>query len=317
MISEIIELLAWYESRVRLSGKLHLFDTHQKAENFFRDLLNLMYDWGLQNANYTDLNAKAIDLISDKANLSIQITSDNSKSKIDNTVEGFFDPNTGYSNKYNKLIVLVFGEKNSNSKKYEDDHSQANTTLFYNFTLQLWDIHTLNREINNYTLAEQKKIFEFLEQYISPMIQKVRRIECNEVETIKRLIDFLSNTELETDIKSDIDPESKIEKRFSDYSNELKAEYKDLYGTYGQALDESKKGSNLDALKSKKVAQYLKRLSDNILNENDGNPKKALDALTSFFQEKISEGFINYDEGAIRFYLVDQLIRCNVFPMKI
>lgn len=316
IIDNITDLFAWYESQVKIKSKLHLFDIHQRAENFFRDLINMMYGWDLQNSNYTNVNAQAIDLESERDKISIQVTSDNSKTKIDHTIEGFFDTKTGYNKKYNRLILLIFGEKNTNANKYEKEYTNKYRTLIYSFSFEIWDIHTLTKEINNYQPNKQKQVLSHLNEYISPIFQKEYRKECNEVETIKYLIDYLSNTDLETEIKSKIDPENKIEHHFKDYAQTLKNEYTELYSIYGNAIEESKKSSNLDALSSKKIAAYLKRKSDNELTQQNGNPIIALDKLTEFFKEKISKAFIKYDENAIRFYLVNQLTHCIVFPLK-
>jgi len=312
-------LLTWYNSKIEALGKLHLLSEHQKAENFFRDLLNLIHDWDLTNANYKNPNAKAIDLESEKYEIAIQVSSQDDKEKIDHTLNGFFDPKTSYKEKYNQLVLLTIGKnKNTNfaehEKKYSKKHSDSTTLFPYQFTFKIWDIHNILKEIEDKTY-KQEVIVQFLQERIDPLKEKERRKECNEVETIMRLIDFLSHEEfVEIEFESEIDPSHKIEKRFSDCSDELKQEYIDLVSIYGQALTESESKNPLTGFTSKKVGVYLKRLSNNILTKNQGNPKIALDELTNFFEEKIGSQFQKYDVGAIRFYLVNQLIRCNVFP---
>jgi len=326
-IDIIIDRLSWFKNKVELKGKLYLFDPHKQAENFFRDLLKLMYEidnleigkWDLsdlENTNYKNPNAKAIDLYSDKAKLAIQVTTDNSKEKIDHTINGFFDKKTGYKERFNRLILLIFGEKNSNAKNHEKEYSEKYSDIFYDFKFDIWDIHTLTKEIDNYHIDKQEQILAYLEKWISPLMQKERRKESNEVETFIRLIEFLSNENLEADIKSEIDPNKKME-RFADYQENLKIEYIDLVSLYGQSLTISEQQIGIDSLKAKKLAIYLKRISDNELTNSNGNPKIALNNLTEYFEQKINTQNFSYDANAIRFYLIDQLIKCNVFPNKV
>lgn len=53
--------------RVELRGKINILDYHLHSENFYRDLLNKLYAWNLENLNSQIHNVEAIDLI-DKGN---------------------------------------------------------------------------------------------------------------------------------------------------------------------------------------------------------------------------------------------------------
>ena len=51
-------------TRVQLRGGLNILNLHLHSENFYCDLLNLIYSWSLHNLNATDTNAAGIDFSS-------------------------------------------------------------------------------------------------------------------------------------------------------------------------------------------------------------------------------------------------------------
>jgi hypothetical protein len=87
-----------------------------------------------------------------------------------------------------------------------------------------------------------------------------------------------------------------------------------LVSIYGEALKIATDTLGLNAGKVKKVGSFLKDESDRVLTKCDGNPKKALEVLIDYFENKISSSGMRYDRMAIKFYLVTGLINCNVFP---
>jgi hypothetical protein len=50
------------------------------------------------------------------------------------------------------------------------------------------------------------------------------------------------------------------------------------------------------------------------LTESDGNPRQALEQVVRHFASLLARQSVDYDESAIRFFLLDQTIACNVFP---
>jgi hypothetical protein len=57
------EHLVVLSRRVETRGKLNILDLHLHSENFYRDFLNLLYGWNLDNLNKVNQNVEAIDLI--------------------------------------------------------------------------------------------------------------------------------------------------------------------------------------------------------------------------------------------------------------
>lgn len=302
--------LTFLQQKVSNDNYLNLQNINVHSENLFRDLLNLVYDnYKLRNSNYKSQNASAIDLFDDEQKLVIQVTSDNSGKKVHETIEKF---NKGQLyNDYERLIVFVIGEKQNFPKT---QFNTLGTGTLFDKKDDIKDIKDLLRDIQDLHSDKLQEVATFIYNHIALKVPQQRRKEANEVETIMGLIEYISNNELEeNEPEKEPDPDRKLD-RFPEYRVYLLKRYSDLFSMYNNALIEAKKNLGIDGVKAKKIQSYLKRVSDNQLIEKDGNAKNAIDCLISFFELKIQNTEYNFDEGAIEFYLIDELIRCNVFP---
>lgn len=140
-----------------------------------------------------------------------------------------------------------------------------------------------------------------------------------ELKTIMDLICLISKEASKLEDKENeniVDPEKKIYKRFAEYQDKLISEITDLRIMYGGKIETAREQLGLTDGISDKVAQYLRYYSDRYLSEVDGNPLLALDKLTDFFRSemrKMNEKY-SYDLNSIRYYLLEELIKCNIFP---
>jgi hypothetical protein len=310
-IKQISDNLGILRHQVELRNSLQLYDINILAEDFFKDLLNLVYGYQLENLNITDAQKTAIDLGDKKARAAVQVTSENSSAKIRDTVDKF-NARKLYQ-EYNHLIILIITKK----KKYSENF--RNRSLF--FKTEILDISDLLRHIRGLETPGLEKIADFLEKEFEVKGKQGGKAaglsEPNEVATIMSLIEFLSNYEsknIDDEVEEEPDPEDKVYRRFSDHSEFLISQYQELVAMYGEALKIAAKTLGLNPGKIKKVRLYLKDESDKVLTKCDDNPKKALEVLIEYFESKISTSGIRYDRVAIKFYLVDELIKCNVFP---
>ncbi|HNP98413.1 MAG TPA: SMEK domain-containing protein, partial [Bacteroidia bacterium] len=86
-IRKIEFAFAFIVARVKLSNKLNFIDINIVAEDFFKTLLNLIYEYDLKNSNAVRQNESAIDLFYNKEKIAYQITSQNKSTKISKTVD--------------------------------------------------------------------------------------------------------------------------------------------------------------------------------------------------------------------------------------
>lgn len=134
-----------------------------------------------------------------------------------------------------------------------------------------------------------------------------------------RVIEVLSASEegLQAgDNREDPDPEGKIQDRFANHAEFLQQEYVKLFEIYGRALNEVEAHTDLGHVRVRKLQVYLWKWSDRVLREFEGDPVAALQALCDRIMAMMGTGQADFDQGAVRYYLINQLIACNVFPNK-
>ena len=302
----VIDRFSYLKTKVEARAKKNLTDAHIISEDFYKDLFNLLGEFGTNFGNDNDRvkNSAYIDLIDEDSKVAIQVTSQNDSGKITGAIQGFFSDS---ENNNFKLKVLLISKEAKNYRKDFSDRGKYN----FNPDEDVIDIDRLTTFINK-EFDTLKKISNFLDKQIQLPRPKS---ESDEVETIMALIDFLSKEKNRViiDSKGDVDPDKKINKHFADHAEFIKSQYQDLYGVFFNPLIEARK--KIDAVTARIISSYLKDESDELLNKHNNNPKSALKAMVEYFVEKLSEnGFPSYNKQAIRFYLLDEMIKCNVFP---
>ena len=132
-LKNVAESLALLSREVSILNAVNLYDINIVAEDFFPGLLNLIYGYELKNANYLEKNAPAIDLVDPKNRIAVQVTSDNSSTKIKHTIEEF-NKNKAYQS-YDRLIVLILTQKKKYSSNFDtqffsfSNHTKTTTRL--------------------------------------------------------------------------------------------------------------------------------------------------------------------------------------------
>ena len=137
-----------------------------------------------------------------------------------------------------------------------------------------------------------------------------------EILTIIDLIDYISNNaKLNSENFEKIvpDPNKKIYIRFANHCKELEKEIQN-YAMYGNAIKEAENAIGTDLITTSKRRGFLMQMSNRKLRDNENNPIKALDSLTDYFENILRESSLNYDYNAIRFYLISEIPKCNIFP---
>lgn len=175
-----------------------------------------------------------------------------------------------------------------------------------------WGLEQIVKLALGLNASDQKRIFNFPESIILPSIST----QSTEVETIMDLIEYIStNEELkEGDLDNVMpDPEKKIYQRFIEYCKEIESEIVAIV-MYATAQKEAEQVVGLDGIKIGKITAYLKQRSRRMLRENNDNPMEALDKLTDYFENILKQNAKHYDYNAIRYYLIGEIPKCNVFP---
>lgn len=308
-LKNIADSLALLSQQVTVRNAINLYDINIVAETFYADLLNLIEDFELKNANTIEKNAPGIDLIDEKNKISIQVTSDNTSEKIKHSIEEFIS-NRSYE-KYDRMVMLILTRK----KNYT---TQFNTRGLFQFdkSNDIWDITDLIKKVSALDTEKIKKINDFLQHELNDKYSNVQTTEASEVETIMDLIEFISNHKKITSQERDVivDPEYKINQRFKEFADSLITQYTSMLGVYGTALKEVETIQGSDDAQDIITMLYLQDISVQYLDMANNDPTKALNALVDFFGGKLSTNGKKYDSRAIKFFLINEMIKCSVFP---
>ena len=105
-LAEIIQTrMAFYVSNLRISNDRDYFDENKEAEYFFCKPLSLLFDADVTNANSERRNFPGIDLADKKKGICFQITSTNTKKKVQHTLDEFLEHKL--DEEFDRLIVLI------------------------------------------------------------------------------------------------------------------------------------------------------------------------------------------------------------------
>lgn len=304
----IAHSLALLSKEVEIRNAVNLYDINIVAEDFFPGLLNLIYGYELKNINNLEKNAPAIDLYDSKNKVSIQVTSDNDSAKIKHTISEF-NQNRFYEI-YDRLIILILTQK----KKYTTDFDTEGKFTF-DKEKDIWDVESLIKDIKKLELDKLKKINEYLSSELDDKCYALKRTQASEIDTIMDLIEYISQNRDFSERKNVIvDPEYKIYKRFHEFANKITSDYTTLLGVYGDAIETINGTLGIDEAQDIIIMLYLQDISMQILKKNNNDPIASLNQLVEYFENKLSTDGKKYDRMAIKFYLINEMIKCSVFP---
>jgi hypothetical protein len=117
-IGQIIDELTAVSRQVESRAGLQLYDLNRYLEDFFKDILNIVYKYNLINLNDDHANNPGLDLGDDAAQIAFQITSSKTSEKINKTLEKA----VSQIGKYPTIYVLILTEK-------QGSYSGINSTL--------------------------------------------------------------------------------------------------------------------------------------------------------------------------------------------
>ena len=230
-LKNIAEDLALLSREVSILNAVNLYDINIIAEDFFPGLLNLIYGYELKNANHLEKNAPAIDLVDAKNRIAIQVTSDNSSTKIKHTIEEF-NKNRAYQLS-DRLVVLILTQKKNYSSEFD-----TQGIFTFEKAKDIWDVEKLMKDIRELQTEKIKAISSYLSEELRNKYYSVRETQASEVDTIIDLIEYISkHRKVNKSRETTVDPEYKIYRRFQEFADRLTREYTTLYMLYGEALN--------------------------------------------------------------------------------
>ena len=307
LTSIITSRLAYLSSEVRLSGSMNLLDSNVLLEDVFKEILNITYGLKLQNANLIKQNIKAIDLIDCSSKTIIQVSSDNSKAKVQTSLDKIELPKyEGYTFKF-----VCISKGVSHLKKH---HFNVPEGISFNAETDCYDDKRILRDVLAKDIDTIRKLALYLEESILPATADERRPSVITY-VINRLADEpLAEITVNPDTKS-FDLEPKIDfnslKKWRDIISEYTV-FSLLVDKIYRAYDEQ--GVN----KSFAVLSSLHDLYLNLASELTGDAlfDKLLESVYDIVNKdyECNESLTREElQMNIKIVLVDAFVKCKIF----
>lgn len=307
LTSIITSRLAYLSSEVRLSGSMNLLDSNVLLEDVFKEILNITYGLKLQNANLIKQNIKAIDLIDCSSKTIIQVSSDNSKAKVQTSLDKIELPKyDGYTFKF-----VCISKGVSHLKKH---HFNVPEGISFNAEKDSYDDKRILKDVSDKDIDTKRNLASYLEKSILPATADERRPSVITY-VINRLADEpLAEIAVNPDTKS-FDLEPKIDfnslKKWRDIISEYTV-FSLLVDKIYRAYDEQ--GEN----KSFAVLSSLHDLYLNLASELTGDA--LFDKLLESVYDIVNKDY-EYNESLtreelqmnIKIVLVDAFVKCKIF----
>lgn len=309
IINEITKKLTIVTYYIRFKTSANLNDINTLLESCFKEILNIIFSYKLINLNNEYLYP-AIDLGDKENKVSFQITSTNDMSKIRKTLEKFKQNNL-FEN-YDTLKILIIGEKKAYKPKVSID------TKYFNLKNNVISVFELTKSIKDLELDKQKRILEILNNVIeNSNIDINSNFESNEINTIINIINMLSNESIDEEIDDDKipNPSHKINERFKEYKDYLNDMFIELSILYASSYNKVQINLNVGTTQIKKMGAFLKKESMRSLIKYDNDFMLAYDDMVNMIESKLkSYNNMNYDKNAIEYFIIKNIVDCNVFP---
>ena len=292
--------------RIKERGKLNILDLNIHAENFFAGLCNIIFDFELQNLNYINQNIEGIDLIDENNKILIQVSSNCTKAKIENSLNKKIYLN--YRDCSYKFI-LIGKEVNKSLKKYKFSNPY---NIKFNPEEDIWDINSLLKEILKLDIKKQIELFEFIKLELGGINDM--NIETNLAKVINILYEKLEfNFSSPEIINFAIEDKIKFNKleNIRGFIDEYKIYYWKIDGIYNEF---DKEGKN----KSYFLLQSFKREYIKLKNSEEDSSAIFYAIIDNAIKTVLNSS--NYEkipfeelETCIYILVVDAFVRCKIF----
>lgn len=292
--------------RIITGGKLNMLSLHMHSENFYLHLFNLLYDYKLENLNQSLQNVEAIDLVDHTNKIVIQVSSTNTKKKIESALEKEIIKK--HSNYTFKFISIAKDVSNLRKNTFLNPHS-----ISFNPSEDIYDITSILNKILIDTIEKQKEIYQFIQKELGNEIDIVK-LDSNLATVINVLAkekwddinkyDSINSFEINRKIVyNDLDSAKSLIEEYSLYYGRVDAKYTEF-----DRLGNNKSNSVLATIKR----EYLKL-------KNSENADKIFFSVIEAIKNKIL-GSANYVhipidelELCVDILVVDAFIRCKIF----
>ncbi|WP_315081127.1 ABC-three component system protein [uncultured Clostridium sp.] len=305
----IEEKLNTLSYRINARGKINILDLNLHCENFYMDLLNLIYGLCLENLNTVSQNVEGIDLIDEVNKLIIQVSSTSTKQKIESTLsKEIFREYSGYSFKF---ISISKPADNLRKNSFKNPYS-----IKFDCENDIYDIPVMLRHISSLGIDKQKELYEFVKKELGREVDTVR--VDSDLAVIINIIskESLSNVSQDINVNS-FEIEKKIKFNELDMTEMIINDYKIYYSHLEKKYKEfdnqgvNKSFSVFQAIRT----QYMKLCIKKDYDNNDMLFLNIIENIKKIILESNNYENIPFEEleMCVCIIVVDAFIRCKIF----
>lgn len=148
---------AKWQVQIQNLNSLSLYDANIFSEYTLCELLNIVFDYKLINANLISANFPSVDLVDKTNKIAIQVTSTSQKNKIQTTLNKFSEKRLYLE--YDKIFIIILGNK---QKKYSN--LLISPEISFEQAEQILDFKSILNIIARLPLKRIEKISSLLNQ---------------------------------------------------------------------------------------------------------------------------------------------------------
>lgn len=178
---EIVEMLNNFRSEVQTFSALGLTNINKHSENFIKRLLNLTYNYELENLNKGKSNFPGLDLGDTGEGVAYQISATRKSEKIDETLEKCLKFH--HYDSFKNINVFVLTKKQGSYK------IKTETEPYFTFTPEnnIIDFDDLFKDIEYLDFSRTKSMNEYVKAELENVINAIKN---NKTEERKRILDL-------------------------------------------------------------------------------------------------------------------------------
>ena len=181
LLDKITDQLSRFQCKIGILNKNGLNDANIYAQDVICRLFNVIYGYQLVNLNREKATIEAIDLGDKESRVAVQVTSDNSNTKIKETINLFIKKKLYVD--YDRLIIAIIGSK----KNYKSTFTTDDTFQFDKRT-DIIDIKCLVSDIKNCSIEKQREILSILEEELEGRSTRTLIQQEETVDTLEKKI---------------------------------------------------------------------------------------------------------------------------------
>lgn len=303
----IEERLSTLATRIAYRGKLNILDLHIYSENFYRDCLNKLYDFKLENLNAIEQNAESIDLISHEMKIIIQVSATCTKEKIESALEKeVMNTHKDYTFYF---ISICKDASDLRKKTYKNKHG-----IIFDPKKHIYDVPTLLNSINDLEIDPCKMMYEFIKKELGNSEVDPVKLDSN----LTSIVNILSKEDLGGDNQVITLNTFEIDRKISYNELDIARSIINDYAIYHNKLDKIYSEFDLAGInKSTSVLGAVRK------EYNRNKTTMKADDLFFLVVKNVQEVVVNSKnftsmpidelELCINIIVVDAFIRCKIF----